>query len=104
MYDPNRADLDAKGVRIGLAVSRYRDEVFEFRGVTHMVFGAAASGAFALGTAVLLQLGGAGYLGLGRLLYRTVAAMVAGAVVVPLVCRALEELDRRLGILEEGTP
>jgi 6,7-dimethyl-8-ribityllumazine synthase len=27
MYDPNRADLDARGVRVGLAVSRYHEDV-----------------------------------------------------------------------------
>ena len=86
----------------GLVVRRYRDEVFEFRGVTHMFFGAFASGAFTLAMSLLLRAGGEGLFGLGWLLYRTAAAMLAGAVVVPLVCRAVEELDRRLGLLEGG--
>ena len=90
-------------VLIGLAVSRYREEVFAFRGVTHMFFGALASAAFALGMGLLLPRGG-GFLGLGWTLYRALAALVAGAVVVPLVCRAVEEIDRRLGLVEGGGP
>jgi rod shape-determining protein MreD len=89
-------------VLTGLVVSRFRHEVFEFKGVTHMFFGAVASGAYALGMGLLLRYQGLGYLGLGSLLYRTAAATLAGALVVPLWCRAVEELDRRLGVLEGG--
>lgn len=87
----------------GLVVSRYRDEVFEFRGVTHVFFGGVTSGAYTLGMSLLLQHEGIGYLGLGWLLYRGAAAMLAGAIVVPVTCRVVEELDRRLGVLEGRT-
>ena len=89
-------------VLTGLVVSRYRAEVFEFRGVTHVFFGAVASGVFALGMSLLLRAGGADADGFGWMIYRTAAALLAGAIVVPLVCRVLEELDRRLGLLTGG--
>ena len=88
---------------VGLAVNRFRTSVFIFRGVTHFIVGGLASGLVTGVLAVLLWKNMLINFTLAWTLQKVVGAIVLGAVFVPLVFRLIEELDIRLGILEEST-
>lgn len=85
---------------VGLLLNRYRDEVFPWEGVTHMVFGAAAGGAVTVALAVLLSLSGDLALPVGRIGLKALGATALGMAVTPFICRGLAWLDRKLRIAE----
>ena len=83
----------------GLLLNRYRDEVFIWAGVTHLVFGALAAAGATLLQALLLA-GGAGlHLAPGHVALKLLGATVLGAVSTPLVYAAVESLETTLGIM-----
>ena len=88
---------------VGLAVNRFRTSVFIFRGVTHFIVGGLGSGLVTGVLALLLWKNMLINFTLAWTLQKIVGAIVLGAVFVPIVFRLIEELDIRLGILEEST-
>lgn len=85
---------------VGLMLNRYREEIFPWEGVTHMVFGGAAAAAVAVATAVLLTMPGLLELSFGAVALKVVGALLLGMVATPFVCRATHRLDKWLGTLE----
>ncbi|MBU4429977.1 MAG: rod shape-determining protein MreD, partial [Verrucomicrobia bacterium] len=84
---------------IGLAARSYRDVVFSGRWITHMVFGALAGVGMTLVLYGLLWLtdgGGREMSGIWVSL-KVLGVGVYSVVLVPLVCRAMEQLDRMVG-------
>lgn len=81
----------------GLAAYRYQEEVFQHEGLTHAVFGAAASGLVTLVLYVLLRKDGSIHLSPVWALKKIAGAALLGALVTPLVCWLLAHLERRLG-------
>ncbi len=83
-----------------LVVERYRESVFVGQWLTHVVFGALASAGVTLGLALLLGAGGLAAPNPGRVVLKTVGALLLGALVVPLVFHVIDSLDRLLGNVE----
>lgn len=83
-----------------LIISKFKDLVFVHELVTHMSFGALASGAITLALYALLAHDGAVSLRPAWAALKTVGSMVLGAVVIPLEFELLEALDRMLGNVE----
>ena len=88
---------------IGLIVYRYRDVVFVYRAVTHMVIGAVSAGAVTVLLALALAGNGMVFLTPGWLLSKVIGSMVLGAFTIPIVFRIIEGLETRLGIREALT-
>jgi rod shape-determining protein MreD len=83
-----------------LLVSKFKDIVFVHETLTHMSFGALASGAVTLALYGLLSKEDLVSLPGGWAALKTVGSMLLGAVVVPFVFEILESLDRTLGNTE----
>lgn len=88
-------------VLVGLLVHGFRDSVFVFRVVTHFVVGALASGLVTGLLALLLWRNGLIELPPTWMMQKLVGATLLGAFFVPVVFQLIEQLDLRLGILEE---
>jgi hypothetical protein len=87
---------------LGLVVQRYRDELYGFGVVTHVVIGCLGAGAVALGLAVLLAKDGLVVWAPAWVLSKIAGAAGLGALSAPLVFRLVERLDLTLGNLEES--
>ena len=87
---------------VGLIVNRFRGSVFIFRGVTHCVVGGLASGLVTGCLALLLWKNRLIDFSAAWTFHKLLGAMALGAVVAPAVFRLIENLDIRLGILEEN--
>jgi len=85
---------------VGLVVYRYRDVVFVYRAVTHMVIGAVSAGAVTMLLALALAGNGMILLSPAWLVSKVIGSMVLGAVTIPIVFRFIEGLETRLGIQE----
>ena len=85
---------------VGLSVHRCRELVFEQQWLTHLVFGAVASGAATLLVGLLLRAGGTLQVPLAWAALKVFGAVALGAVVVPAEFAAVALLDRRLGNLQ----
>lgn len=85
---------------IGLFVQRYRDEIFGFGVVTHIVIGGLAAGVVTFLLALLLVKDGLVVWEPAWVLSKILGAAGLGALSGPLVFRAIEHLDVRLGNLE----
>jgi cell shape-determining protein MreD len=81
-----------------LAVSRYREEVFVWRHVTHMIFGALSSAGVTLALAALLQATGLVSLAPGLAALKTAGAFVLGAATLPAVYAVGRRIDTMLGL------
>ncbi len=81
-----------------LLVHRYRDEVFEWRALTHVILGAAAAGGATLITGLLLTAAGHVAFALGWLTLKTAGAAVLAGVTAPLVCAAAQRLEHLIGL------
>lgn len=84
----------------GLAVRRFRDDVFIWKGLTEALFGALAYAGITLAMYALLRGSGAIALGPSALALKLPGALLLGAAATPLVYRALERLDLLLGLIE----
>ena len=82
---------------VGLAAHRFREEVFQHEGLTHVVFGAAASGLVTLLLYGLLRKDGTIDLPPAWAFKKIAGTALLGAVVTPLVCWLLTHLEQRLG-------
>ncbi len=85
---------------VALPVNRFREEVFVWEGVTHMVFGGCASLAVTLLLFVLLRAGGAVELPVSRVLLKAAGSFVLGLAVTPLVYAGVRHVDVMLGNAE----
>lgn len=85
---------------VGLLVQRFRDVVFIFRSVTHVVVGALGHGLATVLMALLLVHDDRVVWMPGWTVSRVVGSIVLGAITVPLVFRAAEILDVKLGLVE----
>jgi rod shape-determining protein MreD len=86
-----------------LAVSKFKAMVFARKLVTHMLFGALASGAVTLALYGLLAATGLVALAPGWTVLKVVGSMFLGAVIVPFEFELVARLDRMLGNTEERT-
>lgn len=87
-----------------LLVARFKELVFVYRVVTHLVLGALSSAAVALGLAGLLMLNGQVDLTLRLFGSQLVGSLLVGALTVPVVFHLMEWMDARLGTLEAARP
>lgn len=85
---------------VAMTLRRFKEMVFVFRAVTHLILGAVASAGVAIGLGMLLVFNGQIQINLSWLVTRVLGALAAGAVVVPLVFQAIEWLDLHLGNIE----
>ena len=83
-----------------LVVSKFKDIVFVHETLTHMSFGALASGAVTMALYGLLSKDDLVALPAGWAVLKTIGSMLLGAVFVPLVFEIMESLDRTLGNTE----
>ena len=87
-----------------LVVSKFKDMVFAHKLVTHMLFGALASGAVTLALYGLLAATGlVVMLAPGWTVLKVAGSMFLGAMIVPIEFELLAELDRMLGNTEGRT-
>ncbi len=82
--------------------NRRRSLVFSAEGVTHVVFGAAAAALVTLAVYALMVFSGPFSLPLTRVALKAVGAAALGALCLPLVFRALDWMDGKLGNREPG--
>ena len=85
---------------VALLFHRYRDEVFVWAGVTHMVFGGIAALGVTLAQALLLGFGAEVAVSAGDVARKALGAAVLGIATTPLVYVAVEKLDLMLGNVE----
>lgn len=85
-----------------LLLNRYREEVFEWEGLTHMILGGAAAAGTTLALGLLLGAAAGLDLPAGRILLKTLGAAALGVLTTPLVCRAIRRLDVMLDLLSEA--
>ena len=85
---------------VGMAVGRFRDAVFEHAVLTHMLFGALASGAVTLVLSLLLWQQDLIHMGPLAMCYKALGGLAIGGVVVPVAFGLLAALDRMLGTVE----
>lgn len=85
---------------VAMSLRQFKEMVFVFRAVTHLVVGAVASAGVAMGLGLLLVFNGQIDINLSWLATRVLGALAAGAVVVPLVFRTIEWMDLHLGNIE----
>jgi len=81
-------------------INSWREEVFTRHWLTHMLLGLAAVPANLLVMFVLLTQARVLVLPWSGLLLKLWGSIVTGAIFVPLVCRAAETLEVKLGMLE----
>ncbi len=87
---------------VSLMVARFRDLVFVFRAITHLILGALANAVVTLGLGALLVLNGQIAFYTPGLLSRLTGALLAGALLAPLIFRLIEFIDVHLGNIEGG--
>ena len=85
---------------VAMLLRQFREMVFVFRLVTHVILGAVASAGVALGLGLLLSFNQQIDINVGWLSVRVLGSLVAGAAVVPLVFRLIEWMDWSLGNIE----
>ena len=83
-----------------LVVSKFKEVVFAHKLVTHMLFGALASGAVTLALYGLLATAGLVTLAPGWTVLKIAGSMFLGAILVPFEFELVAELDRMLGNTE----
>jgi len=88
---------------VALVVSKFKDMVFVHKLVTHMLFGAFASGAVTLALYGLLAAAGLVTLAPGWSVLKIAGSMFLGAIIVPFEFELVAGLDRMLGNTEERT-
>jgi hypothetical protein len=88
---------------VALVVSNFKDMVFVHESVTHMLFGAVASGVVTLVLYGLLSAADLVSLAPGWTLLKVAGSMFLGAVIVPFEFELIEGLDRMLGNTEGRT-
>lgn len=84
----------------GLATNRFKDIVFGYRAVTHMMFGALGYLITTLMMSFLLSSTGFITPYPQWVILKCAGSLVLGAIAVPFVFRAVEDLDRFLGNME----
>lgn len=87
-------------VVVASMVSRFRELVFVYRGMTHLILGAMASAVVTLGLGALLVLNGQISFYAAGLLSRMLGALVIGALLTPVIFRIIEFVDVHLGNIE----
>ncbi|MFH0908446.1 MAG: rod shape-determining protein MreD [bacterium] len=87
-------------VLVGLAAQRFRETVLVRQWTTHVLFGALANGLVALALSLMLGLIRVSEIGVAWVLAKIAVAIVAGAIIVPLVFRFVAFLDRMVGNVE----
>lgn len=87
---------------LGLAIQRYRDDLYGFGAVTHVVIGSLGAGAVSLALAVLLAKDGLVVWAPAWVMSKTLGAAGLGALCAPLVFRMVQRLDLTLGNLEDA--
>jgi rod shape-determining protein MreD len=85
-----------------ILINRYREEVFEWEGLTHMIFGGLTAAGTALSLGLMIGAGADARLSFGRVVLKTAGAGILGAAVAPIVCSALSRLEMLLGMREEA--
>ncbi|MBM4154050.1 MAG: rod shape-determining protein MreD [Lentisphaerae bacterium] len=85
-----------------LLLNRYREEVFEWEGLTHMILGGAAAAGTTLALGLLLGAAAGMHLPVGRIALKTLGAAGLGVATTPLVCRGVRRLDVMLGLVAEA--
>ena len=85
-----------------LLLNRYREEVFEWEGLTHMILGGATAAGVTLALGLLLGAAAEMHLPAGRIVLKTLGAAMLGVATTPLVCRGVRNLDVMLGLVQEG--
>jgi rod shape-determining protein MreD len=85
-----------------LLLNRYREEVFEWEDLTHMILGGVTVGGVTLALGVLLGAAADMHLPAGRIVLKTFGAAALGVATTPLVCRGVHHLDVMLGLVQEG--
>jgi hypothetical protein len=88
---------------VALVVSKFKDLVFVHKLVTHMLFGALASGMVTLVLYGLLATGGLVTLAPGWTALKVAGSMFFGAILVPFEFEWVAGLDRMLGNTEQRT-
>lgn len=88
---------------VAIVVSKFKDIVFVHESVTHMLFGALASGAVTLVLYGLLSVAGLVTLAPGWTILKVVGSMFLGAIIVPFEFELVAALDRMLGNTDERT-
>jgi rod shape-determining protein MreD len=86
---------------VALVVSKFKELVFVHKLVTHMLFGALASGAVTLVLYGLLATAGLAALAPGWLVLKIAGSMFFGAILVPFEFEWVAGLDRLLGNTEQ---
>lgn len=86
---------------VGVLVQRFRDVVFVFRTVTHIVMGGLGNGLATLLLALLLVHADLLAWVPGWTASKWLGATALGALTVPVVFRVVEGLEHNLGLLEE---
>jgi len=81
-------------------ISSWREEVFTRHWLTHMLMGLAAAPANLLALYLLLTQARLLILPWAGLMLKLWGSVVTGVIFVPLVCRAAETLEVKLGMLE----
>ena len=86
-----------------LVVSKFKEMVFAHELITHMLFGALASGAVTLALYGLLATAGLVTLAPGWTVLKVAGSMLLGAIIVPFEFELVAGLDRMLGNTEGRT-
>jgi len=82
---------------VAVLVNRYREEVFAWEGVTHLVFGALAALAVALAQYALLHAAGLLALSAGVVARKAAGTLLLGALATPAAYALVEHVDHLLG-------
>ena len=88
---------------VALVVSKFKELVFVREQVTHMLFGALASGAVTLALYELLATTGLVTLAPGWTALKVAGSMFLGGILAPLEFELVAGLDRMLGNTQERT-
>ena len=88
---------------VAVVVSKFKDMVFVHESLTHMLFGAVASGAVTLVLYWLLSAAGLVSLSPGWTILKVAGSMFLGAILVPFEFELVSGLDRMLGNTDERT-
>lgn len=87
----------------GLVMERYREDVVVRQWTTHVVFGAIVNLFVTLFALLILIKDGLIHPAGSYLALRLLGALGLGGIVTPVVFAVLEQMDRMLGFVEEGT-
>lgn len=86
----------------GLLLNRYREEVFEWEGLTHMILGGATAAGVTLALGLLLGAAEEIRQPVARVVIKTIGAGALGIAVTPFVCRGVRRLEIMLGLIREA--